>query len=321
MPHGCLKRLELRFTVEDEKPYLASLLEFGYVNRIVQYYKYQTLIEFSLFAGLFALSICVLAGCRSSMEKNYSLVNWPRSTIGLIWGQECEDATATIIPDVYKFGVSGKQFILQSMETKADEYLIGLCRVTDGKTKCKRQFPPTLNLAQAVLDDLDKAGKDGAPIDSTTLEKCREAIDKPINHGTAKKLGIVMIPFIIASVFINIISLVVAAASGSAFSIASTAVLATDALFIFTSIILCIAMMNYEGGGYLKEVHGQEFSDREMIGIAIWMLVAMLIGRVLSNFWLIIGAICILLPIALVFVLFLVRTRGFFAVVRAATAE
>jgi hypothetical protein len=80
-------------------------------------------------------------------------------------------------------------------------------------------------------------------------------------------------------------------------------------------------MMNFEGGGYLKEVHGQEFSDREMIGIAIWMLVAMLIGRVLSNFWLIIGAICILLPIALVFVLFLVRTRGFFAVVRAATAE
>ncbi|KAH7241515.1 hypothetical protein BKA59DRAFT_494057 [Fusarium tricinctum] len=253
--------------------------------------------------GLFALSICVLAGCRSSMEKNYSLLNWPRSTIGLIWGQECEDATASIIPDIYKFGTSG------------------LCRVTDGKTKCKRQFPPTLNLAQAVMDDLDKAEKDGASIDSTTLEKCREAIDKPVNHGTAKKLGIVMISFIIASVFINIISLVVAAASGSAFSIASTAVLATDALFIFTSIILCIAMMNFEGGGYLKEVHGQEFSDREMIGIAIWMLVAMLIGRVLSNFWLIIGAICILLPIALVFVLFLVRTRGFFAVVRAATAE
>ncbi|KAM0201870.1 hypothetical protein ACHAPI_001926 [Fusarium lateritium] len=237
------------------------------------------------------------------MEKNYSLVNWPRSTISLIWGQECEDATVDIIPDEYKFGSSG------------------LCRVTNGKTTCKRQFPPTLNLAQAVLEDLDEAEEAGVSIDSTTLRNCRGAIDKPVNHGTARKLGIVMISFIIASVFINIISLAVAAASGSAFSIASTAVLATDALFIFTSIILCIAMMNFEGGGYLKEVNGQEFSDREMIGIAIWMLAAMLIGRVLSNFWLIIGAIGILLPIALVFVLFLVRTRGFFAVVRAATAE
>ncbi|KAF5675850.1 nadh oxidase [Fusarium heterosporum] len=237
------------------------------------------------------------------MEKNYSLVNWPRSTISLIWGQECEDITATIIPDVYKFGASG------------------LCRVTDGKTKCKSQFPPTLNLAQAVLQDLDDAEATETSSDSATLQRCRESIDKPVNHKTAKKLGIVMISFIIASVFINIISLFVAAASGSAFSLPSTAVLAVDALFIFTSLVLCIAMMNFEGGGYLKEVHGQEFSDREMIGIAIWMLLAMLIGRILSNFWLIIGAICILLPIALVFVLFLVRTRGFFAVVRAAAAD
>jgi hypothetical protein len=108
MPYGYLERYELQFTIQNEKPYLASLLEFRYVNRIIQYYKHQTLIDFLLFVGLFALSICVLAGCRSSMEKNYSLLNWPRSTIGLIWGQECEDATASIIPDIYKFGTSGR---------------------------------------------------------------------------------------------------------------------------------------------------------------------------------------------------------------------
>ncbi|KAF4948717.1 hypothetical protein FSARC_13653 [Fusarium sarcochroum] len=236
------------------------------------------------------------------MEKNYSLVNWPRSTIGLIWGQECMDATANIIPDTYKFGASG------------------LCRVTNGKTTCKGQFPPSLNLAKAVLEDLDNANTSSSGA-STTLQKCRDAIDKPVNHTKAKQLGIVMVSFIIATVFFNIVSLITAAASGSAFGIPATVVLVIDALFIFTSLILCIAMMNFEGGGYLKEVHGQEFSDREMIGIAIWMLLGMLIGRILSNPWLFFGALAIVLPIVLVFVLFLVRTRGFFAVVRAAVAE
>ncbi|KAF5019956.1 hypothetical protein F66182_8015 [Fusarium sp. NRRL 66182] len=246
--------------------------------------------------GLFALSICILAGCRSNMERNYSLVNWPRSTIDLIWGEECAAATVDIIPDLYKFGASG------------------LCRVTDGETSCKRQFPPTFNLAEAVLQDLENAN-------STAIEECREAIDKPVNHGTAKKLGTAMVSFLIAWIFLNIISLVVAIASGSAITVAPTAVLVVDALLIFTSLALCIAMMNFEGGGYLKNVRGQEFSDREMIGIALWMLLGMLVGRALSNLWLTVGSLAILLPIALVYVLFLVRTRGFFAVVRAAVAE
>jgi hypothetical protein len=52
------------------------------------------------------------------MEKNYSLLNWPRSTIGLIWGQECEDATATIIPDIYKFGSSGEHSFYETGKPK-----------------------------------------------------------------------------------------------------------------------------------------------------------------------------------------------------------
>ncbi|KAJ4252967.1 hypothetical protein NW762_010876 [Fusarium torreyae] len=237
------------------------------------------------------------------MEKNYSLVNWPRSTIGLIWGQECMEATVDIIPDTYKFGASG------------------VCRMTNEKTACKSGFPPSLNLAKAVLEDLDNANTGSSSGVSTTLSKCRDAIDKPVNHSRAKELGIVMVSFIIAHMFLNIISLITAAASGSAFGIPATFVLTTDALFILTSLILCIAMMNYEGGGYLDGVHGQDFSDREMIGIAIWMLLGMLIGRVLSNPWVFFGALCIILPIVLVFTQFLVRTRGFFAVVRAAVAE
>ncbi|KAF0635793.1 hypothetical protein FPSE5266_05263 [Fusarium pseudograminearum] len=247
--------------------------------------------------GLIALSICVLAGCRTSAEKNYALIQWPRSTIALVWGEECEAATVDIIPDWYKFGASG------------------VCRVTDGHTSCKSKFPPTFNLAQAVLKDLDEAES------TETLEKCKEAIDKPINHKTPKTLGAVMVAFLITSIFISVFSVGIAAAEGSAWALWTTGLLAIDMLLIFASLILCVAMMNYEGGGYLTGVHGQEFSDRAMMGIALWMLLAMLLGRLFSNPWLIILFIFILVTIIVVSVV-LIRTRGFFYVVRTmATAD
>ncbi|KAG8673142.1 hypothetical protein FPOAC1_006446 [Fusarium poae] len=238
--------------------------------------------------GLIALSICVLAGCRTSAEKNYALIQWPRSTIALIWGEECETATADIIPDWYKFGV---------------------CRVTDGHTSCESKFPPTFNLAQAVLRDLDEAES------SDTLEKCKEAIDKPIDHKTPKKLGAIMVSFLITSIFISIFSIGIAVAEGSAWALWTTGILAIDMLLIFASLVLCVAMMNFEGGGYLAGVHAQEFSDRAMMGIALWMMLAMLIGRLLSNPWLIFLFIAILVTIIVVS-LVLIRTRGFFYVVR-----
>lgn len=246
------------------------------------------------------------------MERNYSLVNWPRSTIELIWGQGCANITADVIPDTYKFGASGEY--LFSMETCVSLTFVGTCRVFDGKTSCKKRFPPSLDLAKAVLQDLDAVENSE---DTAALQSCRDAIDKPIDHKTADKLAIVMVSFVLVSIFINLTSFIVAAVSHP-WSITSTCVLGTDVLFIFASLVLCIATMNYEGGGYLKEVHGSDFSDKELIGIGIWMLLAMLIGRVLSNPWLLLISLAILLPIALVFVLFLVRTRGFFAVVRAA---
>ncbi|KAF4984800.1 hypothetical protein FZEAL_91 [Fusarium zealandicum] len=249
-----------------------------------------------LLGSIIALSICVLSGCRSNMEKNYSIINWPRSTLTLIWGQECDNATADLIPDVYKLGTSG------------------VCRVTDGKTSCKRKFPPSLNLARAVLDDLEEAGSAESSNGSAIIQECRKIIDKPIEHSTAEKLGIAMVSFIIVSIFLNLLSALVAAATGDPFGYITTGLVAIDALFIFTSLIMCIAMMNYEGGGYLKEVNGSEFSDREMIGIAIWMLVGMLIARIISNPFLLLGAVLIILPIVLVFVLFLmnhwIRTFG-----------
>jgi hypothetical protein len=45
------------------------------------------------------------------MEKNYPIINWPQSTIELIWGTECTNATSDYMPDLYKLGTSGKKHI------------------------------------------------------------------------------------------------------------------------------------------------------------------------------------------------------------------
>lgn len=125
-----------------------------------------------------------------------------------------------------------------------------------------------------------------------------------------------MVAFLIVTIFLTVASSLTSFVDMGIGPL-TTGIVAVDALLIFASLVMVIAMINFEGGGYLNDVHGGDFSDREMIGIAMWMLAAMLIARVVSNPWLTIAAIVILLPIVLVFLLFLVRTRGFFAVVRA----
>lgn len=191
----------------------------------------------------------------------------------------------------------------------------GTCKTLNGKTSCKSRFPPSLNLAAAILEDLEAADSADLPEgDAAIIQSCREIIDKNIDHSTAYRLGIAMVSFLlVSSVVLNILSVAVSFIAEDAWGFWPTAILTLDALSLFLSLVMCVAVMNYEGGGYLSSLHGGEFSDRKLLGIAVWMLLAMLITRVLSNVWLIIGALAILLPIVLVFVLFLVRTRGFFA--------
>jgi hypothetical protein len=269
-------------------------------------------------AGILALSICVLAGCRSRLESQYSIINWPRSTLALIWGDDCANATADLIPDVYRMGASGElgQLSPGLSAMRTGEYLtpcLGTCRVFDGDVDCSRHFPPSINLAREILEDLAKADQS----EDAALDTCREAIDKSfIQHNKAERLGKAMIAFLIVTIILCFTSSAASFVDGGIGPF-TTGVLVVDLLFIFASLALVIAMVNFEGGGYLNDVQGRDYSDREMIGIAIWMMTAMLMARVLSSPWLTMMALVIILPIVLVFLLFLVRTRGFLWVVKA----
>lgn len=108
---------------------------------------------------------------------------------------------------------------------------------------------------------------------------------------------------------------------GGTFGIPSFAVLAFDTLLIFAAVCLYIAMINFEGGPYLQGIHATQYSDRDMLGLAFWFLLAIYMARIISHPILIIASIFIILPIVLVVCLVLMRARGLWAIVRAATAD
>ncbi|KAI9148290.1 hypothetical protein HJFPF1_12118 [Paramyrothecium foliicola] len=251
-------------------------------------------------AGIFALSLCVLIGCRTSRESNYALVNWPRETVGLVLGEECFNGVGPLLPDVYKLGMAGS------------------CRITGGEVICQSSGLPSLNLANLVLADL--ASFNTTDIPSTALEVCMAAIDKPVNHGAAAKLGICLLVFLIISIIINFVSFFLAAATGSIFSIPAFALQAFDALMIFAAICLYIAMINFEGGPYLQGIHASEYSDKAMLGLAFWFMLAMLTARLISNPFLIVLGLCVILPIILVILFVLIRVRGLWFIIRVAQA-
>ena len=61
--------------------------------------------------GIFALTICILASCRSTAESRYSLLHYDRTFLQKIIGAECHDATKGIAADVYRLGLSGEFLI------------------------------------------------------------------------------------------------------------------------------------------------------------------------------------------------------------------
>ncbi|KAH7240884.1 uncharacterized protein BKA55DRAFT_575968 [Fusarium redolens] len=144
---------------------------------------------------------------------------------------------------------------------------------------------------------------------------CRDAINKRVNHETVQLLGNIMIGFLIASMITNLFSAYVVSGCDSVTEICPTIALGVDAFCIFMTLVFCVYLMNYASGPYLKGIKPSDFKDMEMVGYGFWMLLAMLIIRVISNPRLLFCTIVVLLPIALIFFLALVRTKGFFSVV------
>ncbi|KAM5523680.1 hypothetical protein FOXYSP1_14023 [Fusarium oxysporum f. sp. phaseoli] len=229
---------------------------------------------------IFALTICVLSGGRT--------------------GEECEHL-AEHLPDKYQFGLSG------------------LCRITKEKRSCVKRVPGSLNLTEAVLQDIEQY-EPSTPGEERTLQKCKDAINKQVDHQSAQSLGRFLFWFLICSVITNIVSFYVMHKTCSIFHLFTTLILGLDTMFLFASLALCFVAMSYEAGPYLKEVELSEFSDMEMIGPAFWALLSILIGRLISNPPLLLGVIPLVVPMAVISY-FLVHMKGFFTIVSTTVVE
>jgi hypothetical protein len=60
--------------------------------------------------AIFAVTICILSGCRTKSQGNYSLINYDRQTLGIVFGENCGNTSAVLLPDTYKLGLSGRLF-------------------------------------------------------------------------------------------------------------------------------------------------------------------------------------------------------------------
>ncbi|WJG36156.1 uncharacterized protein FOBCDRAFT_206594 [Fusarium oxysporum Fo47] len=198
-------------------------------------------------------------------------------------GEECEHL-AEHLPDKYQFGLSG-----------------------------------SLNLTEAVLQDIEQY-EPSTPGEECTLQKCKDVINKQVDHQSAQSLGRFLFWFLICSVITNIASFYVMHKTCSIFHLFTTLILGLDTMFLFASLALCFVAMSYEAGPYLKEVELSEFSDMEMIGPAFWALLSILIGRLISNPPLLLGVIPLVVPMAVISY-FLVHMKGFFTIVSTTVVE
>lgn len=62
--------------------------------------------------AIFAVTICILSGCRTNSQGSYSLINCDRQTLEIVFGEECGNTSVAVLPDTYKLGLSGWAFSL-----------------------------------------------------------------------------------------------------------------------------------------------------------------------------------------------------------------
>ncbi|KAF5541867.1 NADH oxidase [Fusarium mexicanum] len=213
-----------------------------------------------------------------------------------------------VIPDVYQFAVS-----------VANPEFQGVCRLNGtAKKTCVGHFPGSLNLTEAVIQDIDNF-KHCEPWawDETLEQDCKDRITKHVDNEGAKSLDRLMVVFLVLSIVINAISFYILIRVGNIFHVGVTLILGFDTMLLFTSFAFCFMVMSYEVGPYVEDIPLQKFSETQMIGPGFWALFGILMMRMATAPILLWGIVPLLIPMVGVFY-YLVLMKGFFTLVRTA---
>ncbi|KAF5620058.1 NADH oxidase [Fusarium sp. NRRL 52700] len=233
-----------------------------------------------------------------------------------------------VLPDVYQFAISGKQPLHASQARASLVYCLhhsvanskfqGLCRINGtAKKTCVGHFPGSLNLTEAVIQDIDNFKHCGLGCWNETLEQhCKDEISRHvIDYKGAETLDHLMVAFLILSILTNAASFYVIYRTGAICHVYTTLILSLDAMLLFASFAFCFVVMSYEVGPYVEEIPLQKFSDIQMIGPGFWALLGILVIRIFTNPPMLWGVIPMLIPVVGVFG-FLAHMKGFFTLIR-----
>ncbi|KAL2061226.1 hypothetical protein VTL71DRAFT_7499 [Oculimacula yallundae] len=211
--------------------------------------------------SIFALTICILASCRSSSESKYSLINIDKAFLTTAFGENCANAS-NLVPDVYKVGLSGA------------------CRVTDGTINCKSHLPPSLNWIKLLEADLTASNTTGS---QASIKECMTFIkERGVDHGLNNRLAIAILALLTVSILLNLITLLVALLNDSAFSTLPFIPALLDEVILVVCLGLYLGIINHEVGDYVPNGDFSNISDISILGVGFWMLLAIFCLRAIS---------------------------------------
>ncbi|PKS08364.1 hypothetical protein jhhlp_005308 [Lomentospora prolificans] len=213
---------------------------------------------------IFALTICVLASCRSTSESAYSLIKTDQVFFQKFLGDECYNASKPFVPNEYRIGLSGS------------------CRIKDDVTACKSHYP-RINWVTLFEEDVTAAN---ATVDQRAiLDQCVGTLhEKGVNHGLTNRLAAAMFALLIISVFLNAGALAAAAWCGSGFGKSVFIIELVDEMILVTCIGIFIGIGNHEIGGYYPDtLRLRDIDDKAILGVGFWLLIAMFTTRAISH--------------------------------------
>ncbi|KAH7327475.1 hypothetical protein BKA65DRAFT_67969 [Rhexocercosporidium sp. MPI-PUGE-AT-0058] len=239
--------------------------------------------------SIFAVTICILASCRTVSESKYSLINIDREFLATAFGDDCVNASSHI-PDVYKVGLSGA------------------CRVIDGDVKCESHLPPSLNWAKLLeADYVTVTNTTGSQPD--VAEKCIELIHEAgVNHSLSNRLAVALLALLAVSIVLNVAVLVIAHFNESAFKMLVFVPAFLHELILVVCLGLYLGISNHEVGEYIPD--GERVSDMAVLGVGFWMLLAIFCVRAISSPALFVTTIIIIVSIPIAIVSFLLCLCG-----------
>ncbi|OAQ57369.1 protein kinase-like domain [Pochonia chlamydosporia 170] len=223
--------------------------------------------------SIFALTLCVLSGCRTSAESKYSLINADHTLLTASFGEDCVKAGISVIPDLYKTG------------------LAGACRVKDGSATCESSPPghPSLNWIDMFESDLNLAASANTTTprppgsSNSTIAHCLNVIaSNPVDHAYNNRLASALLALLAICIVLNIATTAVALFSVSAFALPVFFPGLVDEILLVTCLGIYLGIMNHEAGSYIMQDHQHDIDGKAVLGVGFWLLLSTFAVRALS---------------------------------------